>query len=73
MNCTTASMDLNDDQARTRNIKLNEFPVRGGKFSYKSIKQVTNTTLIVTVFLSLLSDPLLMEGLLHYIAPFEPS
>ena len=36
MNLTTASMDLKDDQARTRKIKLNEFTVRGGILSYKS-------------------------------------
>jgi len=70
MNLITASMGLKDDQARTKNIKLNEFPIRRGKFSYESIKQVTNTTLIVTVFFSLLFPPLFMEGLLHYIAPF---
>ena len=34
MNLTTASMDLEDDQVRTRNIELNEFTVRGGKFSH---------------------------------------
>ena len=37
MNLTTASMDLKDDQARTRKIELNEITVRGGIFSYKSI------------------------------------
>ena len=50
MNLTIASMKLEDDQARTRNIELNEFTVRGGKFSYKSIKHVTSAILIVTVF-----------------------
>ena len=50
MNLTTASMNLEDDQARTRNIELNEFTVQGGKFSYKSIKHVTSAILIVTVF-----------------------
>ena len=34
MNLTTASMDLEDDQVRTRNIELNEFTVRGSKFSH---------------------------------------
>ena len=53
MNLITASMDLEDDQARTRNIKLNEFTIRGRKFSYKSTKQVTNITLITTAFFSL--------------------
>ena len=37
MNLTTASMDLKYDQARTKKIKLNEFIVQGGIFSYKSI------------------------------------
>ena len=30
MNVTTASMDLKGDQARTKEIKLNGFTVRGG-------------------------------------------
>ena len=51
MNLTTVSMDLEDDQERTRNVELNEFIVRGGKFSYKSIKHVTSAILMVTVFL----------------------
>ena len=37
MNLTTANMDLKDDQARTKKIKLNDFTVRGGILSYKSI------------------------------------
>jgi len=37
MNLTTASMDLKDDQARTKKVELNEFTVRGGILSYKSI------------------------------------
>ena len=37
MNFTTASMDLKDDEAKTKKIKLNEFTVRGGILSYKSI------------------------------------
>ena len=52
MNLTTTSMDLEDDQVRTRNIELNEFIVREGKFSYKSlIKHVTSAILMATVFL----------------------
>ena len=51
MNLTTASMDLEDNQARTRNVELNELIIRGGKFSYKSIKHVTSAILMVTVFL----------------------
>ena len=37
MNLTTASMDLKDDQVRTKKVELNEFTVRGGILSYKSI------------------------------------
>ena len=37
MNLTMASMDLKDDQARTRTVKLNEFTIREGILSYKSI------------------------------------
>ena len=50
MNLTTAIMDSKDNQARTRNIELNEFPVRGGEFSYKSIKPITSIILMATVF-----------------------
>ena len=50
MNLTTARMNSEDDQARTRNIELNEFTVRGGKFSYKSIKPITSTILMATMF-----------------------
>ena len=51
MNLTMASMDLEDDQVRTRNIELNEFIVREGKFSYKSIKYVTSAILMAIMFL----------------------
>ena len=37
MNLTTSNMDLKDDQARTRKIELNEFTIREGILSYKSI------------------------------------
>ena len=57
MNLTTASMDLKDDQARRRKIELNEFTVRGGKFSYKSVKPITSTILIATVFFLYFFDP----------------
>ena len=30
MELTTASMDLKVDQARTKKVKLNKFPIRGG-------------------------------------------
>ena len=45
MNLTTASIDLNDDQTRTRSTDMNQFTVRGGKFSYKSIKPITSIIL----------------------------
>ena len=74
MKLTTASMDLEDDQASTKNIKLNEIVLRGGQLSYKSIKHVISVILNTTVFFFFyFSDPLLMEGLLHYIAPSGPS
>ena len=50
MKLTTASMDLKDDQASTKNIKLNEIVVRGGQLSYKSIKHVISVILNTTVF-----------------------
>ena len=62
INLTTASMDLEDNQARTRNVELNELIIRGGKFSYKSIKQVTNITLIAIVFFSIYSWIPIHEG-----------
>ena len=50
MNWTTASIDLEDDQAKTRSADLNEFTVRGGKFPYKSIKPITSIILMATMF-----------------------
>ena len=44
------SMDSKDNQVKTRNKELNEFTVRGGEFSYKSIKSITSIILIVIVF-----------------------
>ena len=73
MKLTIVSMDLENDQASTKNIELNEIVVRGGQLSYKSIKHVVSVILIATVFFLYFSDPLFMEGLLHYIAPFRPS
>ena len=73
MNWTTASMNLEDDFAKTRSIDLNEFIVRGGKSPYKSIKMIISTILMTTMFFFLFFGPLLMEGLLHYITPFGPS
>ena len=37
MNLTMTSIDLKDDQVRTKKIELNEFTVQGGILSYKSI------------------------------------
>ena len=73
MNWTMASMDLEDDQAKTRSTNLNEFTVRGGKSPYKSIKPITSIILIATVFSFYFFNPFLMEGLLHYITLFGPS
>ena len=73
MNLTTANMDLEDDQTRTRNIKINEFTVQGDKFPYISIKLIISIILMATVFSFSFFDLLLMEGLLHYISLFGPS
>ena len=72
MKLTTASMDLEDDQASTKNIELNEIVVRGGQLSYKSIKYVVSANLIATVFFFYFSNLLLMMDLLHYIALSRP-
>ena len=73
MNWTMTSMDLNDDQTRTRSTDLNQFTVRGGKSLYKSIRMNTSIILIATVLSFYFFNPFLMEGLLNYIAPFRPS
>ena len=73
MNWTTANMELNGNHAQIRSTNMNELLVQGGKCLYKSTKQSTSAILIATMFLSLFFDPFLMEGLLHYIAPFRPS
>ena len=73
MNWTTALIDLEDDQVRTRNTELNGFTIRGGYSSHKSIKQSIDITLIATVFSCCFSNPLLMGDLLHYISHFGPS
>ena len=59
MNWTMTSMDLEDDQAKTRSTDLNEFTVRGGKFPYKSIKPITSIILMATVFSFYFPIPLL--------------
>ena len=68
-----ASMDLNDDQTKTRSIDPKQFTIWGGKSSYKSTKPNTNIILMAIVFSLYFSDPSLMEGLSHYITPFGPS
>ena len=73
MNWTTANMDLNDDQTRTRSTDLNQFTVRGGKPLYKPTRLNTSIILMATVFSFSFSGPFLMEDLLHYIVPFGPS
>ena len=72
MNGTMANMELNGNHAQIRSTNMNELLVRGGKCLYKSTKQSTSAILIATMFLSLFSDSFLIEGLLHYIAPFRP-
>ena len=54
-------------------IQGEETTIRGDKFLYKLIKQSTRRIGIATVFSYDSLGPLLMEGLLHYIVPFEPS
>ena len=54
-------------------IRGDEPTIRGDKFLYKLIEQSTRRIGIATVFSYDSLDPLLMEGLLHYIVPFEPS
>ena len=73
MNWTTANMELDGNHAQIKSTDMNELFIRGGKCLYKSTKQSTSAILIATMFLSLFSDPFLIEGLLHYIAPFRPS
>ena len=73
MNWTMANMDLNDGQTRTRNTDRNQFTVQRGKSLYKSTRPNTIIILMATVFSFYFSDPFLVEGLLHYIAPFGPS
>ena len=72
MNWTIANMELDDNQTQIRGTDMNELTVRGGNFSYKSTKQSTSTILIAIVCFLYFSDPLFMESLLHYIAPFGP-
>ena len=66
-------MDLEYDQVSTKNIEMKEILVRGSQLSYKSIKHVVSAILIAIVFFLYFSNPILMEGLLYYIALSGPS
>ena len=57
MNLTMAIIVSEDGEARTKNVELNEFIVRGGLSPYKSIKLITSIILIATV----LSDEFLIS------------
>ena len=54
-------------------IQGDEPTIRGCEFLYKLIKHGTRRIGIATVFSYDSLGPLLTEGLLHYIVPFEPS
>ena len=54
-------------------IRGDEPTIRGDEFLYKWIKQSKGRIGISTMFSYDSPDPLLMEGLLYYIVPFEPS
>ena len=42
MSWATVNMELDDNQTQIRGTDMNELPVRGSNFSYKSIKQSTS-------------------------------
>ena len=50
MNLTTTSMDSEDDQARTKKVKLNNFTVRGGQTYINWLPLNTRTIQLDTVF-----------------------
>ena len=54
-------------------IRGDEPTIRGDEFLYKLVKQSTRKIGLAIVFSYNFPDPLLMEGLLHYIVPFESS
>ena len=67
MSWTTTSIELNDNQTQIRGSDINGLSVRGGH-TYINLSQFdTKTVLITTMFSFYFSDPLLMEGFLHYI------
>ena len=63
-------MDLEYDQASTKNIEMKEILVQGGQLSYKSIKHVVSAILIATVFSLYFSDPLPYGGFLALYSSF---
>ena len=54
-------------------IRGDEPTIRGDEFLYKLVKQSTRKIGLAIVFSYNFPGPLLMEGLLHYIVPFESS
>ena len=68
-----ATIELDDNQTQIRDVNVSELAVRGGHFYTKRSQLDTSIIYIATVFFLYFSDPLFMEGLLHYIAPFRPS
>ena len=62
MKLTTTKMDLEYDQASTKNIEMKEILVRECQLSYKSIKHIVSAIWIVTMFFLYFSDPLPHEG-----------
>ena len=54
-------------------IREDEPTIQGDEFLYKLIKQSKRRIVITTVFSYNSPYPPLMEGLLHYIVPFESS
>ena len=73
MNYTTANMESGDNQAQIRVSDLNELTIRGDIFHIDQKQLSTSTILIATAFFLSFSNPLLMEGLFHYISPLKPS
>ena len=67
---TTTEMDLEYDQASTKNIEMKEILVRGGRLSYKSIKHVVSAILIAIVFFLYFSDPFPHGGFLALYSSF---
>ena len=70
---TTANTELNDNQTQIRDLDINGLIVRRSHF-YKLITIGYKCNLdCYNVFSDEISDPLLIEGLPHYIAPLGPS